>query len=165
MNDIHPVEPVITLSLFTEAQILFFWAVGGLLFGGLLFLVFRWLRHKKTVRVPSTETAVPSEALETFFLRQLRQLQSAIEAANYEFFYLEITSLIKSYMAQKYHIEITPLTTKETLLAETALWDDDTKNFLKVFLTQVDEAKFAKKFQEKETARKTYDLVYKFLQS
>ncbi len=159
MNDIHPIKPVIDLSLFTEGQILFLWGMGALIFGGLLVWggLWGWKWYQNRPGLP-TEEEVRDYRREA--LGHLQKLKKVIDSGDFDRFYLEVTQVVKGYLSFRYSELIPHLTTQEVMDRS---YSERMKELLKSFLMAVDEGKFAKGRRQVHFAEEVWDGARKII--
>jgi len=156
MNDIHPLKPLIKLTIF-DTVIPY---VAGLVLLALFFVLTvkimeaRRLAKLRAESVGDTDIN-PVEEIEAALLR-LDKLRQLIKDEQLAEFYLAVTELIKDSLAEVFGVKVKEMTTKEIekIKLEPAL-----RKIVLEFLHQVDRLKFSGLKSQKEEAEELYGVA------
>lgn len=156
MNDIHPLKPLIKLTIF-DTVIPY---VAGLILLALLFVLAvkimeaRRLAKLRAESVSDTDIN-PVEEIEAALLR-LDKLRQLIKDEQLAEFYLAVTELIKETLAEVFGVKVKEMTTKEIERVDLA---PALQDIVLEFLHRVDRLKFSGLKSEKEEAEALYEIA------
>lgn len=162
MQDIHPIKPIIQVSVFTQTQVLVFWGVVALLLG--IFFVYIWWRLHNYYVAKRAHRKIKNYNLHDYRLETLKaldQVREKIELEEFKTYYLEITKIIKNYLSYRYEVTLIKLTTKETL--QKCQFSSAMKDLVHLFLQKVDQAKFAKENLKVPSAEAVYEVARRII--
>lgn len=155
MEDIHPIKPIIGVSLFTENQVLLFWGAVALSFG--VILAFLWWKTHEYYIAKKLVGNFKNHNLNDYRTKALMELDEVrfkIEKKEFKSYYLKITRIIKNYLSYRYKTKLIKLTTKETM--KKCDFSPMMKDLVYLFLQRVDQAKFANENLKVPSAEAVY---------
>lgn len=164
MQDIHPIKPMIELSILTHGQIIFLVVI--LCIVGLISIVLiAYFLHKRIVK--KRQNIIDAQPVKDDIdylldiLRRMEKVKKKIELGDYKNFHLEVAIIARYFLFRKYNINAVDMTSTE--LNKNQAIPKKINKHLEEFFFINDLAKFAKINFNNETAYKVYDLGIKII--